>query len=358
MKKQIPVLFLFFLLITTLHSCTSRTPIVTAPQWQEVTLSFTSEAEYLNPYMEVDLTVDFTHDNGEVIVRPAFWDGENIWKVSFASPVAEGTWSFETTCSNAADKRLHGITGYVRCTPYEGSNPLISNGLLRMSPGKRNVVHAGGQPFLLVGDTPWALPFRGTTESVLTYAQDRQSKGYNAALLMSLQPDRGAEGPRDRSSVGGFGVAFEDLKDGHITEMNISYFQHLDSLVNLLIDHGIVPVYQPVFHGFGWKGKNLLGWDMVPEEYARYCRYLVSRYGAKPAMWLVGGDGNGMNPGVREGGEDIEKWDAYRQPTGIHYNPFDDYCPGHSPVPCRLILTVYRWFASILAEDILSTAKM
>ena len=275
--------------------------------------------------MDVELSVLFTHDNGEEITRPAFWDGDNIWKVSFASPLDNGMWTFKTDCSNSSDKRLHGITGKIKSVPYEGNNPLVSNGLLQMSPGKRNVIHANGRPFLLTGDTPWSIPFRGTTESVLTYARDRKSKGFNAALLMSILPDRDAEGPRDRFSLGGFELAFEDIKEGNITKMNISYFQHLDSLINILIDHGIVPVYQPVFHGFGWKGKNILGKKMVPEEYAHYCRYLVARYGAKPAIWLVGGDGYGKEPGVKEGGEEIEKWDAYRQPTGIHYSPFDEH---------------------------------
>jgi hypothetical protein len=31
---------------------------------------------------------------------------------------------------------------------------------------------------------------------------------------------------------------------------------------------------------------------VVPaDEYARYCRYLVARYGARPAIYLIGGDG-------------------------------------------------------------------
>jgi hypothetical protein len=60
----------------------------------------------------------------------------------------------------------------------------------------------------------------------------------------------------------------------------------------------------------------------MPVEYARYCRYLVARYGAKPAIWLVSGDGYGKNPGVKEGGEEIEKWDAYGQPTGLALQPF------------------------------------
>jgi hypothetical protein len=179
----------------------------------------------------------------------------------------------------------------------------------------------------MIGDTPWALPWRGTIESVTVYARNRQERGFNTALLMSLQPDRGVEGSRDRKVAGGFGVAFEDLKEGHINHPNSSYFQYLDSLRNILLDHGIVPVFQPVFHGFGWKGKDVLGWTVDPDEYARYTRYLIARYGARPAMWLVGGDGNGKNRGVEQGGRETGSWDAYHQPAGIHYNPFDDYCP-------------------------------
>jgi hypothetical protein len=45
----------------------------------------------------------------------------------------------------------------------------------------------------------------------------------------------------------------------------------------ILVDHGIVPVYRPVFQGYGWKGRQILGRTCVPAEYARYCRYLVAR---------------------------------------------------------------------------------
>jgi hypothetical protein len=50
----------------------------------------------------------------------------------------------------------------------------------------------------------------------------------------------------------------------------------------------------------------------------------VARYGARPAIYLVGGDGSGYEPQVPAGGEEVERWDAYRQPTGIHYRPHAD----------------------------------
>jgi hypothetical protein len=44
-------------------------------------------------------------------------------------------------------------------------------------------------------------------------------------------------------------------------------------------------------------------------------------------MYLVGADSDGRNAGIKEGGESIEQWDAYKQPTGLHYSPFDEVIP-------------------------------
>lgn len=33
-----------------------------------------------------------------------------------------------------------------------------------------------------------------------------------------------------------------------------------DRLTGILVAHGIAPVYQPVFHGYGWKGRRVAGW--------------------------------------------------------------------------------------------------
>ena len=316
----------FFLIILS-FSCKERDGVIVAEQWQETELVFAAEKSYKNPYTDVDLWVEFSSPSGEQIIRPGFWYEDNIWKVRFANPSENGEWTWKSYTSVKVDGGLNEKTGTILSRPYTGNNLLVQKGLLRMSPGKRNVIHANGETFLLVGDTPWALPWRGTVSSVTAYAQKRQSQGFNAALLMSLQPDRGAEGPRSRTELSGFDVAFEDLPDGHINELNTAYFRTFDTLRNVLISHGIVPVFQPVFHGFGWKGLNVLGWNIDPVEYARYCRYLVARYGATPAIWLVSGDSDGRDAGVKEGGEEVEKWDAYKQPTGIHYSPFCEVVP-------------------------------
>lgn len=309
----------------------SRKNNLVAEQWNEVELSFKAKGTYLNPYTDVEFYAEFIGPYGQKLLRPGFWDGGNSWKIRFSSPVDKGEWKYQTYCSNRKDKGLHGIEGRITSIPYRGENLLIRHGLLCMSNGKRNVIHADGTPFLMIGDTPWALPFRATVETAAVYSKNRQSKGFNTALMMTIQPDRNAKGPESRTEKNGFARAFYDLKDGHINQMNISYFQYFDCLRNILINHEIVPVYNPVFHGFGWKGMNALGKNMDPKEYVRYCRYLVARYGAKPAIWLIGADSDGKDNGVLEAGKEVEEWDAYRQPTGLHYNPFDDQpMPGGS----------------------------
>ncbi len=133
------------------------------------------------------------------------------------------------------------------------------------------------------------MPFPATVDDVITYAADRQAKHFNGVLLMTIQPDMKAHGPRGRNVDDGFENGFDDLSEGRLTKINVEYCQYLDKISEVLIDHGITPMLPPVFHGYGWKGLDVAGPVVPPDEYGRYCRYLVARYGARPGVYLVGG---------------------------------------------------------------------
>ena len=293
--------------------------------WQPIEIELTAATTaWANPYLDVDAWATFRHEDGTAIMRPAFWDGGNTWRVRFA-PTKPGTWHYET----ASAPRDAGLAGHsatidvaARPETVPGDTVFARHGFWTIDPGARTLRHADGTPAVMIGDTPWALPWRATRDACRTYAADRQAKGFNAALLMSVQPDRRAMGPDARGVRDGFAVGFTDLPDGHLTHLVPAYFQEVDVLAGILVDHGIVPVWQPVFHGYGWKGLGTAGPVIPADEYARYCRYLVARYGAQPAIWLVAADGDGLAPGVDPGGWEIERWDAYAHPTGIHYAPF------------------------------------
>lgn len=296
---------------------------VYASQWREIEIELFARTDWPNPYTNVEVWVDFRHSAGTEIRRPAFWDGGLSWKVRFASPLRDGSWQWKSAAS-VDDAGLNGSVGVLECSSSSHSgngSTFYAHGFWTMSKGKRNLVHADGTPCMLAGDTAWALPWRATPEHCREYAADRMHKGYNAVLLMTVQPDMDARGPRDRSADTGFDVGFEDLPNGHLRKLNVDYFKRFDQLTSILIEHDLVPVYQPVFHGYGWKGLKSAGPVVPADEYARYCRYLVARYGARPAMWLVGADGECRLESIRAGGEEIQAWDAYGHPTGVHYQP-------------------------------------
>lgn len=294
--------------------------MATVHAWEQTEITLEAHGTYTTPYTDVEVFACFRHDDGTEIVRPAFWDGANRWKIRFASPQDSGEWTWESF-SAPHDTGLAGQTGTLQAVSSSSHNRFYRHGFWTLKTGTRNLLHADGTPALLAADTPWALPWRATHADCEIYAKDRQAKGINSALLMSVQPDRFATGPRDRTQTDGFDVGFEDLPTGHINQINVPYFQYLDGLAETLVQHEIVPVWQPVFHGYGWKGLQVAGAVIPAQEYARYCRYLVARYGAMPAVWLVAADGDGYAPGVDPAGWEIERWDAYAHPTGIHYAP-------------------------------------
>lgn len=303
---------------------TEQDPI--APCWQEIEIQFEVAGEYTNPYLDVDAWVDFQHQDGTLLRRPIFWAGGKVFCVRFSSNKSSGNWHWTATDSQA-DPGIHKKTGRLKAIPNQAQQPthFDRHGFWQIPPGGRNLVHPDGTARLICADTPWALPWRATPENALVYALDRQQKGFNAALLMTVQPDMKAEGPRSRTEDLGFDVGFEDLAQGKLTRLNPDYFEKLDQLISILVSHGIAPVYQPVFHGYGWKGREVAGNVVSQEDYARYCRYLVARYGARPAIWLIGGDGPATDPRILEkldlAGQTIRLWDAYRQPIGLHYSP-------------------------------------
>ena len=285
----------------------------------EITLTGPDTA---NPYLDVEAWAVFHHTSGAELRRPVFWDGGTTYRVRFASPYPDGGWLWEVQAGRA-HHRFSPASGRLAGTPPPARHPhrALTRGFVTTHATRRAFRHADGSPAFFVFDTAWAMPWRATTADVEVYAADRQAKGFNAVLLMSVQPDMRARGPAGRGIDHGFEVGFHDLPDGRLTRLNVDYFQYFDRIVDVLVDHGITPVFQPVFHGFGWKGLGVAGPVVPPEQYARYCRYLVARFGARPAIYLPGADGAGTEPQIEAGGREIHAWDAYGQPTGIHYRP-------------------------------------
>ena len=179
-----------------------------APQWREVEIAFTGP-EVADPYLTVDAWVIFRHAGGQEVRRPVFWDGGTCYRVRFASPRPDGEWRWEVHTARP-DHRLSPPEGRLTAVPPPGDHPhrALNRGLVSVHPGHRTFRYADGSPAFFVFDTAWAMPWRATVDDVEEYAADRQAKGFNAVLMMSVQPDMNARGPAGRNVDEGFEVGF------------------------------------------------------------------------------------------------------------------------------------------------------
>src|SRR5437762_3030625 len=86
--------------------------------------SFRSSRRYPDPLRNavVDLEVTCPDDTRQTV--PAFWAGEDGWRVRYASPQL-GVHAYRTRCSDASNPDLHGQAGEFSVTAYEGENPLF-----------------------------------------------------------------------------------------------------------------------------------------------------------------------------------------------------------------------------------------
>ncbi|MBP5662341.1 MAG: DUF5060 domain-containing protein [Clostridia bacterium] len=147
--------------------------VTSAQTWVENEAVFVSDTNYSDPYE--DITLDLVLTNGTVTyVIPAFWDGGRVWRVRFVCPSA-GTWTYTTTCNVTTDTGLHGQTGTLTCTAYNGDLAVYQHGFIKTAPNTKYFMYDDGTPFFYLGDTHWSLGAE-TPEMIETVGAHRQSQ--------------------------------------------------------------------------------------------------------------------------------------------------------------------------------------
>lgn len=243
-----------------------------------VEILFLSVMGYGDPYNAVDMEVLFTTPAGPTISVPAFWDGDNTWKVRFAASEI-GEYPFEARASNAQDTGLNGQRGTVTVTPYTGDNPLFRSGRIRVASDKHHFERGDGTPFFWMGDTWWmGLSTRlDWPQGFKELAADRVAKGFNVVQIVAgPYPDMPAWDERGKNEAG-----FPFAPD--YTAVNPAYFDHADLKIAHLVESGLMPCI------VGMWGYYLP--QIGEEKVKRFWRYLVARYGAYPVAWCICGEG-------------------------------------------------------------------
>lgn len=159
------------------------------------------------------------------------------------------------------------------------------------------MVDQNGIPFLIVGDSPQALPAMVSTADAAMYFDVRAEHGFNTVWINALCagpyfPDCRADGstyngirPFTGYLPGGTNVAHYDLN-----KPNEAYFAHLDHILTLAANHGMLVFLDPIETGQWLQTLRNNG----PARARNYGEYLGKRYKRFPnIVWLNGNDFGG-----------------------------------------------------------------
>lgn len=288
----------------------------TSEMWIMQENVFYAENAYENPFYDVSFDAIFTSPTGKIYKVPAFWDGENIWKVRFALNEV-GIWSYCT--EGSSDSGLN-RTGKIECREYSGNLDIYKHGFITVKEGNKYFTYADGTPFFYLGDTHWTMlkeefdeggSNKGDTnaESHFKYIVDRRvEQGFT---VYQSEPNE----------------AKYNLSDG-FDEIDVSGFKEIDKYFKYIADKGLVHANAQLF----FTSELAENYDKYSEEYLKQLtRYWVARYSAYPVLWTTAQEadddflfGTNQNVITRENNpwrivtKAIHQFDPYSSPLSAH----------------------------------------
>ncbi len=306
--------------------------------WCMAELTFESKKTYADPFSDVTLDL-LLYGNGRLYTIPGFWDGANRWKVRFVCPSA-GEWQWKTVCSDSENEALHGKTGNVRCTEYDGDLDIYRHGFVTTRYGEKYLTYDDGTPFYYLGDTHWqlaqepaemveAICKKRTEQGFTVYQSQPNDCRFNTAVTENVSED----GMEDLHS---FDEKFRIIADNGLVHANSQFFWPLSGMSRLIENHG------------GWTEPKLKGKigsekvtmpDLSDEAKAyleKISRYWVARFSAFPVIWTLGQEvdndpyqdetskWNAVNNPYKYVAEYLAAYDPYAHPVTAHMESTGD----------------------------------
>lgn len=293
--------------------------------WVANEAEFQSPVSYERPFYDVEFDFVFTHKESNKELRiPAFWDGEDTFKVRFALTDL-GEWNYKIFCSDESNS-LNGEEGTVNCIEYSGEHEIYRRGFLKTQ--DRYFVYADGTPFFYLGDTHWHMVLEDI-EKEEVQEDGRVASRFEYTLLRRKEQGFTVIQSQPLGKVyKGRNSYFVDLFTADFDDAQLSRFQNLDKYFKLIADMGFVHTNSQLGY-VSDLGDNMR--TMKEGELERLCRYWVARYGAYPVMWTLAQEcdndyyyGSGQfyftaetNP-WKQVAAYIQKYDSYHNPMTAH----------------------------------------
>jgi hypothetical protein len=301
--------------------------------------AYSSQKAYADPFNDVELDVIFTDPQGKEQRVPAFWSGDLTWRVRFA-PAMEGTYRTQSVCSDTGNASLHGITGSLVVSPYQGKNRLLAHGKLQVAADRRHLQHVDGTPFFWLGDTWWMAFTKRLKypEDFQELATDRVNKGFTLVQIVAgLYPDMDWYDERGANEAG-------YPWDKGFKSINPAYFDMADIRIAHLVRVGLVPCIVGEWGYF----MDFAGIEVLKKHW----RYIIARWGAYPVVWCTAGEAlmeyylaeKVADPEIRRKQQQerwsdlvryIRKTDCFKNPVTIHPTQY-----GHEQVSDPTLIDV------------------
>lgn len=287
--------------------------------FKPIILTLHTTKYYQNPFLECRINATFIGPKNQVILREAYWDGDHIFKISFA-PTEVGIWKYHIDCEKEPD--IHQTTGEIECVPYTGKYAIYQHGFLKISDDQRYFVHADNTPFFWLGDTHWEFAYRERWDASNHLKMDSMFKG-----MVDRREEQGytvyQTNLRSDEVMGGY---HKYWKEENLPNIDF-YKNELDRRMYYIAEHGFVNAL-----GFAW----FMSIENNVETYQNLARYMIARYGALPMVWTIAGESAGYDKAKqpfyidawREVALTVQKLDSYQHPRTAHYTnerPFASY---------------------------------
>jgi hypothetical protein len=174
--------------------------------------------------------------------------------------------------------------------------PPLARFPLRVSPDRRRILDAAGQPVLLQGDAAWSLIANTTLDEARHYIEDRRRKGFNTLIVSLIEYCFAQDPPRNLAGDEPF------TTPGDFRTSNEAYMAHAERVLEIAAEHGMIVLLHPAYLGYPLAHQygKVEGWyEEVLANGVEGCQswgeYLGQRFGHfRNIVWSIGGD---RNPG-------------------------------------------------------------
>ena len=177
------------------------------------------------------------------------------------------------------------LVGWV--APQRASSGPASNLRLKLSDNRRYLVDGKGDPFLVVGDSPWSLIAQLDDDDIESYLRDRQNKGFNSIIVNLIEHKFCATPPRTRSGLAPF------TKPGDFSTADPAYFDFAHRVIERAGEHGMFVWLAPAYLGYGGGDEGFFREIKAGgrEKLRAYGRFVGRRFKDLPnIVWMLGGD--------------------------------------------------------------------